>query len=362
MSNLYTVIMAGGAGTRFWPASRSHRPKQLLPLAGDANSEPLVAATVRRVMPISPPERILVVTAAHLLAATREALPMLPAENFLAEPAARNTAPCIGWAAATIQRRDPDAMVMVLPSDHFVADEPGFRRALLAAVEAAKTRPIATIGITPTRPETGYGYMEKGAPIGDEAFEVKQFIEKPDLAHAETYVASGKHLWNGGMFFFRARLMADLIRKYLPELARGLERLERASALGDEQAALEEIFPKLPSISIDHGVMEKAEGVAVVPGNFGWSDVGSWQSSWELASKDERGNAAPADAVLVDADGNLVKDLRQAGHGGVIALIGVRDLAVVATDDAILVIPRDRAQDVKKAIEILRNRKATDKL
>ena len=361
MPNLYAVIMAGGAGTRFWPASRSHRPKQLLPLAG--GGEPLISASVRRILPICPPERILIVTAAHLLEAMREALPELPARNFLAEPAPRNTAPCIGWAAATIEARDPDAMVMVLPSDHFVADEGGFRATLLQAVETSKTWSIATVGITPTRPETGYGYMEKGPRVGaGEVFEVRQFIEKPDLARAESYLTSGRHLWNGGMFFFRATAMAEMIRRHLPELAAGLERITRASAQGNEVAELKDIFPTLPSISIDHGVMEKADRVAVVAGNFGWSDVGSWQSSWELADKDAAGNAAPADAVLVDASGNLVRDLRAAQHGGVIALVGVRDLALVVTDDAILVIPRERAQDVRKALDVLRDRGATDKL
>ncbi len=355
MPHLYTVIMAGGAGTRFWPASRHERPKQLLPLGGNGE-EPLVTASVRRILPICPPERVIVVTARHLVSAMREALPTLPAENFLSEPVPRNTAPCIGWAAATIRRRDPSALVMVLPSDHFVADEAGFRDALLRAVEASKTSTIATIGITPTRAETGYGYIEKGEDSGRGAFWVRRFIEKPSFDRAEVFATSGHHLWNSGMFFFRVSEMDGLLRKHLPDLALGLDRMDRAAALGDEPAEIENVFPTLPSVSIDHGVMEKAEKVAVIPGTFGWSDVGSWQSSWELATKDPNGNAAPDSAVLIDARGNLVRDLSEKDERRVVALVGVENLAVVVTDEAILVIPRSRSQDVKRVLDELKSK------
>lgn len=355
MSNLYAVIMAGGAGTRFWPASRTNRPKQLLPLAGSSD-EPLLAATVRRILPLCPPERIFIATGRHLVEASRAALPGLPEENFLAEPMPRNTAPCIGWAAATIRRRDPEAVVMVLPSDHHIEDEGGFRRVLKKAVEAAEAGAIATIGIEPTRPETGYGYIERGEKIADEVFEVARFIEKPDRPNAERYASSGKHLWNGGMFFFQARRILEEIREHLPELSRELDLLDREAARGKEASALEEAFARMPGISIDHGVMEKAGKLAVVPGSFGWSDVGSWHSAWELAEKDERGNAASKEAVLVDARGNLVADLRKEGKKRVVALVGVSDLVVVETDDALLVIPRERAQDVRSVIEALKAR------
>ena len=356
MSHLYAVIMAGGAGTRFWPASRPDRPKQLLPLAGRPG-EPLIAATVRRILPLCPVERILVVTAGHLTPAMRDALPSLPAENFLSEPTPRNTAPCIAWATATLARRDPDAVVMVLPSDHFIADEAGFRTAAVEAAELTKSCAIATIGITPTRPETGYGYMEKGRALGRSVFEVKRFVEKPDRARAETYVTSGQYLWNSGMFFFRAEAMGEMIGKHLPELAEGIARIDRAAATSKEAAELASVFPTLPAISIDHGVMEKADSVAMLAGDFGWSDVGSWQSSWELAAKDANGNATPPNAVLIDARGNFVADLSTHPSARVVALVGVHDLAVVLTDDALLVIPRERAQDVRKAIEALQDRK-----
>jgi mannose-1-phosphate guanylyltransferase len=360
MSPLYTVIMAGGAGTRFWPASRADRPKQLLPLAG--SDEPLIAATVRRILPLCPPERVLVVTAERLLPATRAALPALPAENFLAEPSPRNTAPCIGWAAITVRRRDPDATLMVLPSDHHIADEEGFRRVLSRASTAAEHSPIVTIGITPTRAETGFGYIEAGVPLADGVQTVSRFVEKPDQARAEEYVRSGKYLWNSGMFFFRARAMVELLRIHLPELAAGLDRIDAAAKENAEEPEVRRTFPTLPSISIDHGVMEKAPGVAVVPGSFGWSDVGSWQSAWELAPKDDAGNAAPDGSVLVDARGNLICDLRPSGGRRIVALVGVENLAVVQTDDALLIIPRERAQEVRAAIELLKQRGATDKL
>jgi len=198
--------------------------------------------------------------------------------------------------------------------------------------------------------------MDRGENMGDGVFAVREFIEKPKLARAEEYLASGHHLWNSGMFFFRAAEMMALIQKHLPDLARGLERMDRAAALGDEPAEVENVFPSLPAISIDHGVMEKAERVAVVEGSFGWSDVGSWQSSWELAEKDANGNAAPESAVLVEARGNLVCDLRTKKDSQVIALVGVDDMAVVVTDDALLVIPRSRSQDVKKALDVIKSR------
>jgi len=246
--------------------------------------------------------------------------------------------------------------VMVLPSDHFISDESSFRQTLLVAVEASKSWPIVTIGITPTRPETGYGYLEKGDRAEGDVFAVARFVEKPDRARAESFVTSGRYLWNSGMFFFRVGEMRALLDLHMPELARGLDRIDGASSGADPSAEVEKVFPTLPAVSIDHGIMEKATQVAAVVGSFGWSDVGSWQSSWELAEKDPDGNAAPESTVLVEARGNLVRDLRTGDKGSVIALVGVDDLAVVVTDDALLVIPRGRSQDVKKVLEALKMR------
>jgi mannose-1-phosphate guanylyltransferase len=361
MSNVYAVILAGGAGTRFWPASRRQLPKQLLPLAGRAD-EPLIAATVRRIEPLVPAERTWISTAARLVEATAAALPQLSRSNFLAEPVARNTAPCIGLAAATIGRFDPDAVVAVLPADHFIADEPGFRHVLARAIQIAEEGWLVTIGVVPTRPETGYGYIEIGDAITHEAHSVRRFVEKPARQLAETFVAQGRHLWNAGMFFFRVSVMRAAIAKHLPELARGLEAIDAAALRGDEARVLAEVFPTLPSISIDRGVMEKAERIAVVRGSFGWTDVGSWQVTWEMSEHDADGNALPEDSVAIDARNNLVRDLTRVQARKRWALVGVNDLVIVETEDAVLVIPRERAQDVRLVVDALAARGDIERL
>jgi mannose-1-phosphate guanylyltransferase len=353
MAKVYAVIMAGGAGTRFWPASRALKPKQLLPLAG-ASEETLLASTVRRLAPLVTEDHVVVVTGEHLAEATAKAVPGVPRSQILCEPAPRNTAPCIAWATATIARLDPEALVVVLPSDHFIANEEEFRRVLDRALQTAASGRVTTVGIVPTRPETGYGYIEVGDAIEGQAGakSIVRFVEKPDRARAETFLAGGRHVWNAGMFFFRAKDMAALVEQHLPALAAGVAKIDDAARAGKESDVLKAVFPTLPSISIDHGVMEKAAGLAVVPGEFGWNDVGSWQSAWELGARDAAGNALSAGALAIDAKNNLVRTL--GGGKKVVALVGVNDLVVVETEDAILVIPRERAQDVRLIVEALK--------
>ncbi len=347
--------MAGGSGTRFWPLSRKARPKQLLPLAGETS---LLHRTVARIAPIVPPERVLVVTSEALLAPSRAELPQLPQENFLAEPTGRNTAPCIAWAAATIRRRDPDGVLAVLAADQHVTDEDEYRAVCERAFAAAEGGALITVGIAPTRPETGYGWLELGAEVTPGVREVARFVEKPDLTKAEAYLAGGKHLWNGGQFFFRADAIAAAIETHLPELAAGIAAIDAAAARGDEAAEVRARYGTLPSISIDHGVMEHAAQVRCVVGDFGWSDVGSWTSAWELAPHDGSHNAVEeAQAVLIDAQGNYVR----APAGKVVALVGLEDLIVVDTPDALLVMPRSRAQDVRAIVTALQS-KAPDRL
>jgi mannose-1-phosphate guanylyltransferase len=344
-------------------------PKQLLPLAGSAE-EPLIAATVRRIEPLVPAERVWISTGTSLVDATVAALPGVPRSHFIAEPVARNTAPCIGWAAATIAREDPDAIVAILPADHFIGNEPAFRDAIGTACRAAEHGWIATVGIVPTRPETGYGYIEVGDSldeVGRGVRAVTRFVEKPTRERAEAFLADGRYLWNGGMFFFRAGVMLAAIQEHLPALGAGLDKIDEAARSGsaNEARVVAEVFPTVPSISIDHGVMEKAKKIAVVPGDFGWNDVGSWQVTWEMSAKDGAGNALPQGTVVVDAKNNLVRDLTTGAarkDPKRWALIGVDDLVIVETDDAVLVVPRDRAQDVRAVVEELAKRGEKDKV
>ncbi len=346
----YAVIMAGGAGTRFWPMSRKRRPKQLLPLG--PGGEPLLAATVRRISAVVPPERIYVVTASVIADAVASMLPDVPRENILAEPAARNTAPCVGWAAAHVRRRDPRGVIAVLPADHYIAEEDALLSAMRTGMAAAVQGDIVTVGIRPTRAETGYGYVEVGDPIAPNVHRARRFVEKPNRQRAEQFLASGNYLWNAGMFFFRADVILDAIGKHLPGLGEALTRFDRAAAEGRELEEVEASYAGLPSVSIDHGVMEKAGGVAVVPCSCGWSDLGSWTTAWELAEKDAQGNALPEGGIALDASGCYATTV----GGKVVALVGVRDLVVVDTEDALLVIPRSRAQQVKDIVAALKAR------
>lgn len=348
MPRSFAIIMAGGSGTRFWPLSRAERPKQLLTLAG--GEESLLQATVRRVQRVIASDDVLVVTSERLADATRAQLPDLPPQNVLAEPTTRNTAPCIGWAATRVMRQDPEAICVVLPADHHIADEDGYAATLETALDAALRAEIVTVGIRPNRPETGYGYIEMGDSIAPSVHRARRFVEKPNRRRAEQFLATGRFLWNSGMFFFRATAMLDAIGEHLPGLGAALDRY-RAVSLEEEAALVRDTYAELPSVSIDHGVMEKLTDVVVVPADFGWSDLGSFASAWELAPRDEAGNAL-GDALALESEGCLVR----APEGKLVALVGVHDLVVVDTEDALLVVPRERAQDVKAIVELLRER------
>lgn len=350
MSDAFAIIMAGGSGTRFWPLSRRDRPKQLLPLG--SGDEELLAATVRRAAELIATERIFIVTNELLAGPIADMLPEVPRQNILAEPVGRNTAPCVAWAAAHVRRIQPEGVIAVLPADHHIGDEPGFVEVLSRAIDAATHGDMVTIGVQPTRPETGYGYIELGEKIGEGVHRARRFVEKPNRQRAEQFLAAGTFLWNSGMFFFRADVILDAVHAHLPGLGEAIDAFDEAARAGDELAVVGERYSDLPAVSIDHGVMEKAERVSVVPGSFGWSDLGSWTTAWELADRDAKDNAAPSDAVLVDAEGCYVR----APAGKVVALVGVNDLVVVDTEDALLVVPRDRAQDVRAVVDELERR------
>ncbi|MFH2126021.1 MAG: mannose-1-phosphate guanylyltransferase [Pseudomonadota bacterium] len=353
--NLYAVIMAGGSGTRFWPASRQKRPKQLLSLTGQRS---LLQQTVDRLAPLVPPERVLVVTGRAHAEQVGEQLPELPSENILAEPMGRNTAAACGLAAAWVARRDPGAVCLVLPADHLITDESLFISTLeRAASLAAAQEVLVTLGLTPRFPATGFGYIETGEvadPAPPAVSRVAAFHEKPDLATAQAYLDGGRHLWNSGMFAWRAeRLLAELER-HLPELASGLAELAPALGTPEQEAALERTYPGLPSISVDHGVLEKCSHLLVVKADFGWSDVGSWEAMGELWELDSHRNANQngRDKLHpVDSQGNLVS----AGDR-LVALLGVENLVAVVTDDVLLIAPRSRCQEVGRLLEELKTK------
>lgn len=352
MATTFGVIMAGGSGTRFWPLSRASRPKQLLPLGSGESS--LLRETRKRIDRLIPPERTLIVTSEALAEQTRRELPEVPPENVLAEPVGRNTAPCVGWAASVVARTAPDAVLAVLPADHHIGDEPTFLSVLERAIAAAENGDMVTIGIKPTRPETGYGYVELGEELEPSVHRARRFVEKPDELRARQFLAAGRFLWNSGMFFFRADTLLSALRQHLPGLGDALVRFDEAAARGQELELVRATYATLPDISIDHGIMEKAARVAVVPGDFGWSDVGSWTSAWELAARDADDNAVFGEAVTIDSHRSYVR----APAGKVVAVIGLDDLVVVDTPDALLVMQRSRSQDVRAIVNVLKGKKS----
>lgn len=347
---LHAVIMAGGSGTRFWPASRRTRPKQLLALVTET---PLLRMTFERLEGLVPAERVWVVTTAPTADATRELLPEVPASNILAEPVGRNTAACVCLAAHAARRRDPDATCVVFPADHVIGNEARFRSAMAAGARLVEREGgLLTFGIQPTRPETGYGYLEAGATHSrDGEWEIRRldrFVEKPDADRARHYVDSGRFLWNAGIFAWRAGDLLDEASRQLPDLAAGLDRL--APALDDEgaDAALAEIYPSLPATSVDFGIMEGARHRWVMPVDFPWSDIGSWPALAETLSAETTGNLERGRVLAADATDNVL-----VSTGPVLAVVGVADLVVVATPEAVLVMPKRDAQKVKDIVEAI---------
>ncbi|MBI5502064.1 MAG: mannose-1-phosphate guanylyltransferase [Deltaproteobacteria bacterium] len=339
------AIMAGGAGTRFWPLSRFSRPKQLLALGGDRRS--LLRLAFDRARTLFPPERILVVTGERLVGAVAEQLPELPRTQILAEPAPRSTAPCIAWAAARILRDAGDVPVAAVPSDHLLTGDDAFAAAFARAVELARDGWIATFGVPPTRPETGFGYVQAGKGLGGDAFEVDRFLEKPDRERAEKLIAQRDVSWNSGMFVFPARRMLDEIRGRLPETGRFVDEL-LASPAAEEERIVGERFASCESISIDFGVMERVSRVAVVVARFRWSDVGSWDVAAELSAG---GGAGSPEVVGERAAGSWVRS--EVAGRKVVAIVGLDDVIVVDTDDALLICRRGSSQDVRGVVETL---------
>lgn len=352
IDHFWGVIPAGGSGTRLWPLSRSARPKFLLPLLG---RDSLLQQTFARLARLTPPERILVVCGpAHAAAVTRQ-LPDLPVENVIIEPSPAGTGPALALASALIHRQDPRAIMGSFAADHDVTDLDAFCSAVRTAVVAAQTGDLVTIGLTPTRPETGYGYIERtdhvrvATPSGT-AYRAARFVEKPDLERAEEYIASGNFLWNASMFIWRVDSLAEELRRLQPEILAGVRKIAAAWESREQERVTARVWTALPNVTIDQGVMEHATRVSVVPSEMGWSDVGDWHGLGELIEHDDLGNSVRGDMMQIDTTNSVV----WSETGRMIATIGIDNVVVVDTDDALLVVDRNRAQDVRKVVDGLK--------
>ena len=347
-ANYYGLIMAGGRGTRFWPRSRRRTAKQVLCFMGERT---LIQQTVDRLKPVLPPERIWIVTNDYLREEILRQLPEVPARQILAEPAQRNTAPCIGLAAHILNSLDPAAVMGVFPADHYIARPTRYLRLVRAAFRSAARSKIVVLGIQPRWPETGYGYIEfpQGVKAGSiEPASVLRFREKPDQETAKRFVAAGNFYWNAGMFFWKASVLLAALRRHQPQMATVLASLPSFKSR-NFRARLRDTFPRCENVSIDYALIEKAEGVVgIAADDIGWNDVGSWDAVHALMPRDSAGNSTRGKALLHDSSGNYVD-----AHGRLIALLGVKDLIVVDTPDALLIADRTRAQDVGTLVKML---------
>jgi mannose-1-phosphate guanylyltransferase len=350
--NLWAVVPAGGSGTRLWPLSRAARPKFLLPLLGDRS---LLQQTIDRLAPSVPPERTLVVCGPAHAAPVARQLPALPEGNLLVEPSPRGSGPAIALATALIARRDPAAVVGSFAADHEVSDLPRFDTALRTAVAAAEDGWLVTIGLSPTRPETGYGYIERsdeivaGTPEGS-AYRATRFVEKPDAATAAEYVASGRFLWNASMFVWQAQALLDEVARLQPELHAGVSHIAQVWGTPEQERVAADVWSGLAESTIDQGVLERANRIAVVPAEFGWSDVGDWNNLGELIERDDFGNSVRGDVVQSQTRNSVV----WSETGRLVALVGLENIAVVDTEDALLVVNRGDAQEVRTIVEQLK--------
>jgi mannose-1-phosphate guanylyltransferase len=351
----YAVIMAGGGGTRLWPVSRKERPKQLLPLIGQ---ETLFQSTVKRLENLFPPERILVVTVEDQAREMKLQAPEIPVENYLIEPAPRGTASVVGLAAMVLQKRDPQASMAILPSDHFIRNVDLFHYLLKSAFDVAENNFLVTLGITPNSPSTAYGYIQQGKPLEGEykypVYTVKRFKEKPDEETAQRLLRSGDHSWNSGMFIWRAEVILAEINRQMPELSGELKIIGDAWGTKKQDQVLHERWPDLKSETVDYGVMEKAESVAVLPaGGLGWSDVGMWSSLFEVLLPDMNGNIATnGNLHLAHETHNTL--VYGDGTERLIVTIGIDDAIIVDAGDVLLVCKTEQSQKVREVVEHLR--------
>lgn len=354
--NFFPVLLAGGSGTRFWPRSRRARAKQVLPLDGEQS---MIQQTAERLLPLAPRENFWVITNNHLEEILRQQLGQVPAAQMLCEPVARNTAPAAGLVAFLLERESPDAVLGMFPADHVVTDEESFRETLTHGIGlAAEDGNIVVLGVRPTRPEVGYGYIETGAHLDEDVFRVRRFTEKPNQTRAEEFVAAGNFLWNSGIFLWKAKTLADAMREHLSETAPYLEQIAAAYGTPKFEETFAELYPKCENISLDYAVLEprstkgeRHSNIYCLPAGFGWNDLGSWDALYEhqRGSSKDSNVLQSADSYALRSEGNYVY-----APDHFIALVGVNDLVVVDTGDALLITTRQQAQDVGKVVRHLK--------
>ena len=352
---VYGVIMAGGGGTRFWPLSRKETPKQLLNLSG---KEVMVNETIDRLSQVAAKDNIFIVTNASQVKKMQEVTDgRILCDHILSEPSARNTAACVGYAAMKIAKTYGDRVMVITPSDAYIKNNKEYANVLRKAIkEAEKTDNLVTIGITPTFPATGYGYIHF-EENGKDVKKVLQFVEKPDFETAKNYIATREYVWNSGMFIWKASVILNKFKELLPDIYADLEKLAESFGTSEEEKTLNEVYPTIRSISIDYGIMEKSNDIKVVPGEFGWNDVGSWDMLGVLHESDRNGNITVGNTLSIDTKSSIIYS-----SGKLVATVGIDDLIVVETPDAIMVCPKDKAQDVKKIVDMLKEQKKEELL
>ena len=344
------LIMAGGRGERFWPKSRKNLPKQFLSLTDDGKT--MIQLTVERILPLVDIEDIYIATNKDYLPLIKEQLPDLPLENVICEPIGRNTAPCIAVSAAIISKKYDNAIMMVLPSDHLIKYAAIYQKALSDACDiASENDNIVTVGITPDYPETGYGYIKFIESDSDgRAYKVDRFVEKPNLELAKEYLASKEYLWNSGQFIWKVSTILDKLKEFMPETFNGAMVIKESYGTDEYEAVLNRVFPEFPSISVDYGIMEKAQNIYVIPGTFGWDDVGSWLAVERIKGSDDAGNIVDGNIVSINTKNCIIQ-----GDKKLIATVGLENIVIVDTEDATLICDKESTADIKKVLEDLRN-------
>lgn len=343
------LIMAGGKGERFWPKSRVNMPKQFLSLTDDGKT--MIQLTVERISPVVDIKDVYIATNKNYRELVKQQLPGIPEENILCEPVGRNTAPCVGLGAVHVASKYDDAVMIVLPSDHLIKNNEVFADTFKEAVQIAEEGAnLVTVGITPNYPETGYGYIKYNQDDKkNNAYSVEKFVEKPDLETAKSYLADGTYLWNSGMFVWKVSTILDCFKKFMPDTYEGLLKIKAAVGTADENAVLEAEFPNLESQSVDYGIMEKADSIYTLPGNFGWDDVGSWLAVGRIKKNDDNSNVINGNVVAVNTRGCVIE-----GGEKLIATVGLRYIVVVDTKDATLITTKENAGEIKQVLAKLR--------